>query len=221
LKLIQKLTIGLLTTKKIYKITRIMPIGVPKVPYRMPGDDSSQWVDLYNRLYRERILFLCQDLDDELANQLIGIMLYLNSENRAKNICIYINSPGGSVTCGVGVYDAMNYIQSNITTICVGTAASMASFVLAGGTKGSRLALPHSRIMIHQPEGGSQGQATVVLSESEEVLRIRDEVAQIYSDRTGQTLQQVARDMNRDQFLSAREAKDYGLVDQIVSAFPK
>ena len=97
----------------------------------------------------------------------------------------------------------------------------MASFVLAGGTKGSRLALPHSRIMIHQPEGGSQGQATVVLSESEEVLRIRDEVAQIYSDRTGQTLQQVARDMNRDQFLSAREAKDYGLVDQIVSAFPK
>lgn len=198
-----------------------MPIGVPKVPYRMPGDDSSQWVDLYNRLYRERILFLCQDLDDELANQLIGIMLYLNSENRSKNICIYINSPGGSVTCGVGVYDAMNYIQSNITTICVGTAASMASFVLAGGTKGSRLALPHSRIMIHQPEGGSQGQATVVLSESEEVLRIRDEVAQIYADRTGQTLQRVARDMNRDQFLSAREAKDYGLVDQIVSAFPK
>lgn len=198
-----------------------MPIGVPKVPYRMPGDSSIQWVDLYNRLYRERILFLCQDLDDELANQLIGIMLYLNSESTSKNICIYINSPGGSVTCGVGVYDAMNYIRSNITTICVGTAASMASFVLAGGTKGSRLALPHSRIMIHQPEGGSQGQATVVLSESEEVLRIRDEVAQIYADRTGQTLQRVARDMNRDQFLSAREAKDYGLVDQIVSAFPK
>jgi ATP-dependent Clp protease protease subunit len=198
-----------------------MPIGVPKVPYRMPGDDSAQWVDLYNRLYRERILFLCQNLDDELANQLIGIMLYLNSENKSKNICIYINSPGGSVTCGVGVYDAMNYIQSNITTICVGTAASMASFVLAGGTKGSRVALPHSRIMIHQPEGGSQGQATVVLSESEEVLRIRDEVAQIYADRTGQTVQRIARDMNRDQFLSAREAKDYGLVDQIVSAFPK
>ena len=195
-----------------------MPIGVPKVPYRMPGDDSSQWVDLYNRLYRERILFLCQDLDDELANQLIGIMLYLNSENRSKDICIYINSPGGSVTCGVGVFDAMNYIKSNITTICVGTAASMASFVLAGGTKGSRLALPHSRIMIHQPEGGSQGQASVVLSESEEVLRIRDEVAQIYSDRTGQTLQRISRDMNRDQFLSAREAKEYGLVDQIASS---
>jgi ATP-dependent Clp protease protease subunit len=113
-----------------------MPI--PKVPYRMPGDDSAQWVDLYNRLYRERILFLCQNLDDELANQLIGIMLYLNSENKSKNICIYINSPGGSVTCGVGVYDAMNYIQSN-TTICVGTAASMASFVLAGELKEAEL----------------------------------------------------------------------------------
>lgn len=198
-----------------------MPIGVPKVPYQVVGDSSPQWVDLYNRLYRERILFLCQDLNDELANQLIGIMLYLNSENKSKEICIYINSPGGSVTCGVGVYDAMNYIQSKIITICVGTAASMASFILAGGTKGSRIALPHSRIMIHQPEGGSQGQASVVLSESEEVLRIRDEVAQIYANRTGQTLQTISRDMNRDQFLSSREAKNYGLVDQIVFVFPK
>lgn len=195
-----------------------MPIGVPKVPYRLPGDTSAQWVDLYNRLYRERVLFLCQDLDDELANQLIGIMLYLNSEDKSKGIYIYINSPGGSVTCGVGVFDAMNYIKSEVTTICVGTAASMASFVLAGGRKGKRLALPHSRIMIHQPEGGSQGQASVVLSESEEVLRIRDEVAQIYSERTGQTLERISRDMNRDQFMSAREAKDYGLVDQIASS---
>nr|YP_009367442.1 proteolytic subunit 2 of clp protease [Sarcinofilum mucosum]ARK14386.1 proteolytic subunit 2 of clp protease [Sarcinofilum mucosum] len=195
-----------------------MPIGVPKVPYRLAGDSSTQWVDLYNRLYRERVLFLCQDLDDELANQLIGIMLYLNAEDKSKGIYIYINSPGGSVTCGVGVFDAMNYIKSEVTTICVGTAASMASFVLAGGRKGKRLALPHSRIMIHQPEGGSQGQASVVLSESEEVLRIRDEVAQIYSERTGQTLERISRDMNRDQFMSAREAKDYGLVDQIASS---
>jgi ATP-dependent Clp protease protease subunit len=115
-----------------------MPIGVPKVPYRMPGDDSAQWVDLYNRLYRERILFLCQNLDDELANQLIGIMLYLNSENKSK-IFVFILIHRGSVTCGVGVYDAMNYIQSNITTICVGTAASMASFVLAGELKEAEL----------------------------------------------------------------------------------
>nr|AOC61579.1 proteolytic subunit 2 of clp protease [Gloeotilopsis planctonica] len=195
-----------------------MPIGVPKVPYRLAGDESPQWVDLYNRLYRERVLFLCQDLDDELANQLIGIMLYLNAEDKSKGIYIYINSPGGSVTCGVGVYDAMNYMKSDVTTICVGTAASMASCVLAGGRKGKRLALPHSRIMIHQPEGGSQGQASVVLSESKEVLRIRDEVAQIYAERTGQTLERISRDMNRDQFMSAREAKEYGLVDQIASS---
>lgn len=196
-----------------------MPIGVPKVPYRLPGDEYANWVDLYNRLYRERILFLCQDLDDELANQLIGIMIYLNAEDKSKGVYIYINSLGGSITCGVSVFDAMNYIKSDVTTICVGTAASMASFVLAGGQKGKRLALPHSRIMIHQPEGGSQGQASVVVSESEEVARIRAEVVEIYSERTGQTLERISRDMNRDQYMSAHEAKDYGLVDQIASSF--
>jgi ATP-dependent Clp protease protease subunit len=162
---------------------------------------------------------LCQDLDDELANQLIGIMIYLNAEDKSKGVYIYINSLGGSITCGVSVFDAMNYIKSDVTTICVGTAASMASFVLAGGQKGKRLALPHSRIMIHQPEGGSQGQASVVVSESEEVARIRAEVVDIYSERTGQTLEQISRDMNRDQYMSAHEAKDYGLVDQIASSF--
>ena len=191
-----------------------MPIGVPKVPFRLPGEPSAQWVDLYNRLYRQRVLFLCQELDDELANQLIGIMLYLNAEENSQEVYIYINSPGGSVTCGIGVYDAMNYIKSEVSTICVGTAASMASFVLAGGDK--RLAFPHSRIMIHQPEGGSQGQASEVLSESEEVMRIRRQVGRIYAERTGQSLSRVSRDMDRDQFLSAREAKDYGLVDQVV-----
>ena len=147
-----------------------MPIGVPKVPYRLPGDESAQWLDLYNRLYRERVLFLCQALDDELANQLIGIMLYLNAEESSKEVYVYINSPGGSVTCGVGVSDAMNYIKSDVTTMCVGTSASMASFVLTGGTRGKRLALPNSRIMIHQPEGGSQGQATIVLSDRKSVV---------------------------------------------------
>ena len=128
-----------------------MPIGVPKVPFRLPGEPEAQWVDLYNRLFRERAVFFCQELDDELANQLIGIMLYLNAEEETKGLYIYINSPGGSVTCGIGVYDAMNYIQADVTTICVGTAASMASFILAGGKIGKRIALPHSRIMIHQP----------------------------------------------------------------------
>jgi ATP-dependent Clp protease, protease subunit len=192
-----------------------MPIGVPKVPFRLPGEPSAQWVDLYNRLYRERVLFLCQELDDELANQLVGIMVFLTAEDNSKGLYIYINSPGGSVTSGIAVYDGMNYATIDITTICVGTAASMASFVLAGGEKGKRIALPHSRIMIHQPEGGNQGQASEVLSESEEVIRLRLEVAKIYAQRTGQSLSKISRDMDRDQFMSAREAKEYGIVDQV------
>jgi ATP-dependent Clp protease protease subunit len=195
-----------------------MPIGVPKVPFRMPGESGAQWVDLYNRMYRERVLFFCQELDDEFANQLIGIMLYLNAEDANKPLYIYINSPGGSVTCGIAVYDTMNYIKCGVSTICVGTAASMASFVLAGGDKGNRIALPHARIMIHQPEGGSQGQASEVLSESEEVLRIRRQVGRIYAEKTGQPLTRISRDLDRDQFLSAKEAKEYGLIDKIAVA---
>jgi ATP-dependent Clp protease protease subunit len=192
-----------------------MPIGVPKVAYRLPGEPTPQWIDLYNRLYRERVLFLGSDLDDELANQLVGIMIYLSAEDEGKRIFIYINSPGGSVTCGISVYDAMHHIQARVTTLCIGIAASMASFVLAGGERGHRIALPHSRVMIHQPQGGSQGQASEVLSESEEVMRIRRQVGRIYAERTGQSLSRISRDMDRDQFLSAREAKDYGLVDQV------
>ena len=192
-----------------------MPIGVPKVPFRMPGEPAAQWVDLYNRLYRDRVLFLCQELDDELANQLIGIMLYLNAEEESKGLFLYINSPGGSVTCGIAVYDAMHYVEADVTTICVGTAASMASFILAGGDRGRRIALPHARIMIHQPEGGSRGQASDVVSESSEVLRIRHQVGRIYAERTGQPLSRISRDMDRDQFMSAREGKEYGLVDQV------
>ena len=195
-----------------------MPIGVPKIPFKLPGEPTAEWVDLYNRLYRERVLFLCQQLDDELANQLIGIMLYLNGEEHSKSIYIYINSPGGSVTCGIGIYDIMNYIQPEVTTICVGTAASMASFILAGGARGKRLAFPHARMMIHQPEGGSQGQAAQVLWESEEVRRIRRQVGQIYAKQTGQPLNRISKDMDRDQFMSARAAKDYGLIDHLAES---
>jgi ATP-dependent Clp protease protease subunit len=192
-----------------------MPIGVPKVPFRLPGEPSAQWVDLYNRLYRNRVLFLCQELNDELANQLVGIMIFLSAEDKSQGLYLYINSPGGSVTCGIAVYDGMNYAEADVTTISVGTAASMASFVLSGGEKGKRIALPSSRIMIHQPEGGNQGQASEVLAESEEVIRIRREVAKIYAQRTGQNLSKISRDMDRDQFMSAREAKEYGIVDQV------
>lgn len=196
-----------------------MPLGVPKVPFRLPGEPAAQWVDLYNRLYRDRVLFMCQDLDDELANQLIGIMLYLNAEEESRDFFLYINSPGGSVTCGIAFYDAINFVSADVTTICVGTAASMASFVLAGGTRGKRIALAHSRIMIHQPEGGSRGQASEIISESEELIRIRRQIGILYAERTGQPLNKVSRDMDRDQFMSAREAKEYGLVDQVAVGF--
>ena len=136
-----------------------MPIGVPKVAYRLPGEAVPQWVDLYNRLYRERVLFLGSGLDDELANQLNGIMLYLSAEDSNKRLFLYINSPGGSVTAGLSVFDIMNYVDASVTTIGIGFAASMASFILAGGERGSRIALPHCRIMIHQPQGGMEGQA--------------------------------------------------------------
>lgn len=199
-----------------------MPIGVPKIPFKLPGEPAAEWVDLYNRLYRERVLFLCQQLDDELANQLIGIMLYLNgedqSQSQSKSIYIYINSPGGSVTCGIGLYDIMNYIRPDVTTICVGTSASMASFILAGGARGKRLGFPHSRMMIHQPEGGSQGQAAQVLWESEEVRRIRRQVGQIYAEQTGQSLKRISKDMDRDEFMSARSAKEYGLIDHLAES---
>lgn len=190
-----------------------MPIGVPKVEYRLPGEPEADWLDLYNCLYRERMLFLCQDLGDEVANQLISLMLYLNTEDPSLPFFMYINSLGGSVTCGIGVFDIMRYLHSGITTICMGTASSMASFVLAGGTYGRRLSLPHGRIMIHQPEGGSDGQASEILSESTEVSRIRRQIGLLYAIRTQQTVEQIAQDMDRDQFMSADEAKNYGLID--------
>ena len=193
-----------------------MPIGVPKVAFRLPGESVPQWLDIYNRLYRARVIFLGSELDDELANQLVGIMLYLSAENQQKGLFIYINSPGGSVTCGITVYDVMHHVEADVTTICMGIAASMASFILAGGDRGKRIALPHSRVMIHQPQGGMQGQASEVQIEAEEVMRIRRQVGQIYSERTGQSLSTIARDMDRDNFMSAREAKNYGLVDQVV-----
>ena len=193
-----------------------MPIGVPKIPYRLPGEPTAQWVDLYNRLSRERILFLGQDIDDELANQIIGLLLYLNSEDEKNEIYLYINSPGGVVTAGLAVYDTMQHIQAQVTTICVGLAASMASIVLTGGEPGQRIALPHSQIMIHQPAAGVQGQATEIQTEALEVLRLRQQLGRLYSQRTGQTLSQIAADMDRDTFFSAAQARDYGLVDQVV-----
>ena len=197
-----------------------MPIGVPKVPYRMPGEQYTQWIDIYNRLYRERIIFLGKDVDDEIANQIIAVMLYLDSEDPGKDIYLYINSPGGMVTSGMAIYDTMQHIKSDVVTICVGLAASMGSFLLAAGTKGKRLALPHSRIMIHQPSGGTRGQATDIEIEAREILRIRHQLNEIYADRTGQPLSKIEKDMDRDFFMSAEESKEYGLIDRVIEERP-
>lgn len=197
-----------------------MPIGYPKVPYRLPGDTYTQWIDLETRLYQERIIFLGSEVDDQIANKIIAIMLYLDSEEAGKDIILYINSPGGSVTSGMAIYDTMQHIKSDVVTICVGLAASMGSFLLAAGAPGKRLALPHSRIMIHQPSGGVRGQASDIEIEAREIIRIRRQLNQIYANRTNQSLEKIEKDMDRDFFMSAQEAKDYGLIDRVIEERP-
>ncbi|MGJ0604876.1 ATP-dependent Clp protease proteolytic subunit [Cylindrospermopsis raciborskii] len=193
-----------------------MPIGIPKVPYRLPGSNYEQWIDLEDRLFRERIIFLTEEVDDSIANAIVAYLLYLDSDDQTKPIYLYINSPGGSVTAGMAIYDTIQYIKSEVVTICVGLAASMGSFLLAAGAKGKRLALPHSRIMIHQPSGGTRGQASDIEIEAREILRIRHQLNQIYADNTGQVLSKIEKDMDRDFFMSAQEAKEYGLIDRVI-----
>nr|YP_010932512.1 proteolytic subunit 2 of clp protease [Klebsormidium crenulatum]WKT06378.1 proteolytic subunit 2 of clp protease [Klebsormidium crenulatum] len=196
-----------------------MPIGVPKVPYRLPGEEDASYIDIYNLLYRERILFLAQAVNDEICNQLVGIMIYLNAEDEKREMFMYINSPGGSVLAGLAVFDTMDYVQPDVTTICMGMAMSMGSFVLSGGEFGKRIAMPHARIMIHQPSSAYyDGQAGEFLMEANEVLRIRDEITRIYSIRTGQPRNLISEDLERDSFMSAEEAKEYGVVDQVVAS---
>ena len=195
-----------------------MPIGTPSVPYRLPGSQYERWVDIYTRLGVERILFLGQEVNDAIANSLVAQMLYLDSEDSSKPIYLYINSPGGSVTAGLAIFDTMQYVKSDVVTICVGLAASMGAFLLAAGTKGKRLALPHSRIMIHQPLGGtSQRQASDIEIEAREILRIKDMLNKSMADMTGQPLEKIAKDTDRDYFLRAAEAKEYGLIDRVIA----
>ncbi len=194
-----------------------MPIGTPKVPYRLPGSSYEQWIDIYQRLSLERIIFLSQDVDDSIANAIVASMLYLDSEDPGKPISLYINSPGGSVTAGMAIYDTMQHIKSEVVTICVGLAASMGAFLLAAGSNGKRVALPHARIMIHQPLGGTgRSQATDIDIEAKEILRVRHQLNTILSDRTGQPLGKIEKDTDRDYFLSAQEAKEYGLIDRVI-----
>jgi len=195
-----------------------MPIGTPSVPYRLPVSQYERWVDIYTRLGVERILFLGQEVNDGVANALVAQMLYLDSDDSSKPIYLYINSPGGSVTAGLAIYDTIQYVKADVVTICVGLAASMGAFLLAAGTKGKRLALPHSRIMIHQPLGGtSQRQASDIEIEAREILRLKDQLNQQLADMTGQNLEKLEKDTDRDYFLSAAEAKEYGLIDRVIS----
>ena len=195
-----------------------MPIGTPSVPYRLPGSQYERWVDIYTRLGVERILFLGGEVNDGVANALVAHMLYLDSDDSSKPIYLYINSPGGSVTAGLAIYDTIQYIKSDVVTICVGLAASMGAFLLAAGTKGKRVALPHSRIMIHQPLGGTaQRQASDIEIEAREILRMKDQLNKQLADMSGQTIEKITKDTDRDYFLSADDAKAYGLIDRVIS----
>ena len=195
-----------------------MPIGTPSVPYRLPGSQMERWVDIYTRLGVERILFLGSEVNDGIANSLVAQMLYLDSEDSSKPIYLYINSPGGSVTAGLAIFDTIQYVKSEVVTICVGLAASMGAFLLAAGTKGKRVALPHSRIMIHQPLGGtSRRQASDIEIEAREILRMKDMLNHSLADMSGQTFEKIEKDTDRDYFLSAQEAMKYGLIDRVIS----
>lgn len=177
--------------------------------------------DIYSRLLKERVVFLVGQVEDYMANLIVAQLLFLESENPDKEISLYINSPGGSVTAGMAIYDTMQFIKPNVNTVCIGQAASMGALLLAAGAEGGRYALPYARIMIHQPLGGYQGQATDIDIHAKEILRIREEMNEILAKHTGQKLSKVQVDTERDNFMSAEEAKDYGLVDDVITQRPE
>ena len=177
--------------------------------------DGERVYDIYSRLLQDRIIILSGEIDDNLANSIVGQLLYLDSVNHDE-ISLYINSPGGSITSGMAIYDTMNYIKSKVSTICIGMAASMAAFLLSSGDKGSRYALENSEVMIHQPLGGAQGQATEIKIAAERILRLKKKLNEILSKNTGQDIKKIENDTERDYFLSAEEALEYGLIDKIL-----
>jgi ATP-dependent Clp protease protease subunit len=172
--------------------------------------------DIYSRLLKERVIFLVGEVNDQVANLLVAQMLFLESENPDKDIQFYINSPGGAVTAGLAIYDTMQFIKPNVSTMCIGQACSMGSFLLMAGAKGKRFALPNSRIMIHQPSGGAQGQATDIEIQAREILYIRERLNKLYVQHTGQPIEKIELDMERDRFMSPVDAKAYGLIDEVL-----
>ena len=176
--------------------------------------------DIYSRLLKERVIFLVGPVNDQTANLVVAQLLFLESENPDKDISFYINSPGGSVTAGMAIYDTMQFIKPDVSTLCVGMAASMGAFLLSAGTKGKRFSLPNSRVMIHQPSGGAQGQASDIEIHARDILKTRDQLNRILANNTGQTVEKIERDTERDYFMFADEAQAYGVVDQVISKRP-
>ena len=172
--------------------------------------------DIFSRLLRERIIFLGSEIDDDVANSIVAQLLLLDSENPDKDIMLYINSPGGVITAGMAIYDTMKLIKADVSTICLGDAASMGAFLLSAGTKGKRLALPNARIMIHQPLGGAKGQATDIEIEAKEILRMKTMLSTLMAEHTGQTVERIKQDTERDNFMTAQQALEYGLIDKVV-----
>lgn len=173
--------------------------------------------DIYSRLLKERVIFLVGPVNDYVANLVVAQLLFLESENPDKDISFYINSPGGSVSAGMAIYDTMNFIKPQVSTLCTGMAASMGAFLLAAGEKGKRFCLPNAKIMIHQPSGGSQGQATEIEIAAREILKTREQLNKILAERTGQPLERIARDTERDYYMTAQETQEYGLIDQVIT----
>jgi len=188
---------------------------VPMVVEQTPKGERSY--DIYSRLLKERVIFLTGPVEDNMADLIVAQLLFLESENPEKDIFIYINSPGGSVTAGMAIYDTMNFIKPNISTVCVGQAASMGAFLLSGGTKGKRFCLPNARVMIHQPLGGFQGQASDFEIHAKEILSIKDKLNRLLAEHSGQELEVVANDTDRDNFMSAEQAVEYGIVDAVLT----
>lgn len=172
--------------------------------------------DIYSRLLKDRVIFMTGQVEDHMANLIVAQMLFLESENPDKDIHLYINSPGGSVTAGLSIYDTMQFIKPDVSTMCIGQAASMGAMLLAGGAQGKRFALPHSRMMIHQPSGGAQGQASDIEIQANEIIKLRKSLNVLLAEHTGQTVEAIAKDTERDNFMSAEEAQEYGLVDKVI-----
>ena len=200
-----------MTKSKVNNLSTLIPMVVEQTPR---GERS---YDIYSRLLKERIIFLTGDVEDNVASVICAQLLFLESENPNKDISLYINSSGGAVTSGLAIYDTMQYIKPDITTVCIGQAASMGSLLLAGGSKNKRYALPHARIMVHQPSGGFQGQASDIEIHTHEILTIRKKLNEIYVNHTGQNIKKIEEYLDRDSFMGPDEAKNFGLIDKIVS----